>query len=63
VRSKRGKFKEYGGPQATSCEDANFTMIKLSPGASHQSPCLLHLKLYLEYNSIVHYVYRVCIAP
>jgi hypothetical protein len=37
----------FGGPQASSCEDANVIVIKASPGASHQSPYLLCLKLYL----------------
>jgi hypothetical protein len=37
----------FGGPQASSCEDANVVVIKASPGASHQSPYLLCLKLYL----------------
>jgi hypothetical protein len=25
----------FGGPQASSCEDANIVVIKASPGASH----------------------------
>jgi hypothetical protein len=33
----------FGGPQASSCTDANIVVIKASPGASHQSPCLLYL--------------------
>jgi hypothetical protein len=34
-----------GGPQATSYEDASIVVIKASPGASHQRPCLLYLNL------------------
>jgi hypothetical protein len=37
----------FGGPQASSCEDANIVVIKVSPGAFHQSPYLLYLKPYL----------------
>jgi hypothetical protein len=28
-------------PQASSCEDANIIVIKTSPGAFNQAPCLL----------------------
>jgi hypothetical protein len=31
----------FGGPQASSCEDANIVMIKTSPDASNQCSCLL----------------------
>jgi hypothetical protein len=44
----------FGGPQASSYEEANIVVINASPGASHQSSCLLYLKLYLEYYLIVH---------
>jgi hypothetical protein len=37
----------FEGTQASSDEGANIVVIKASPGASHQSPCLLCLKLYL----------------
>jgi hypothetical protein len=37
----------FRGPQALRYEDANIVAIKASPGASHQSPCLLCLKNYL----------------
>jgi hypothetical protein len=30
-----------GGPQATSCEDANIVVIKASPGVFNHVPCLL----------------------
>jgi hypothetical protein len=30
-----------GGPQASSCEDANIIVIKASPGAFNHAPCLL----------------------
>jgi hypothetical protein len=40
----------FGGPQASSCTEANILVIKASPGASHQSPCLLYLNLI--YNTI-----------
>jgi hypothetical protein len=40
----------FGGPQPSSCEDANIVVSKVSPGASHQSPCLLYLNFI--YNSI-----------
>jgi hypothetical protein len=33
----------FGDPQASCCEDVNIVVIKASPGASHQSPCLLYL--------------------
>jgi hypothetical protein len=36
----------FGGPHASSCEDDNIVVIKVSPGASHQSTAL-YLKLYL----------------
>jgi hypothetical protein len=39
-----------GGPQASSGEDANIIVIKVSPGVSHQSPCLLYLNCI--YNTI-----------
>jgi hypothetical protein len=41
-------------PQASSCEDANIVVIKTNPGASHQSPYFLCLKLYLYYYKLVH---------
>jgi hypothetical protein len=28
----------FGGPQASSCEDANIVVIKASPGASNHLP-------------------------
>jgi hypothetical protein len=28
----------FGGPQASSCEDANIVVIKVSPGASNHAP-------------------------
>jgi hypothetical protein len=28
----------FGGPQASSCEDANIVVIKVGPGASHHYP-------------------------
>jgi hypothetical protein len=28
----------FGGPQASSCEDANIVVIKADPGASHHCP-------------------------
>jgi hypothetical protein len=31
----------FGGPQASSCEDPNIVVIKTSPSASNQYPCLL----------------------
>jgi hypothetical protein len=34
----RSKSKEYGGPQAISCEDANIIVIKACPGASKHRP-------------------------
>jgi hypothetical protein len=37
----------FGGPQVSSCKDANIVVIRASPGETHQSPCLLCLKLYL----------------
>jgi hypothetical protein len=40
----------FGGPQASSREDANIVVIKASPGASHQSPCPLYLNFI--YNTI-----------
>jgi hypothetical protein len=40
----------FGGPQASSCEDANIVVIKASLGASHQSPCPLYLNFI--YNNI-----------
>jgi hypothetical protein len=30
-----------GGPQASICEDANIIVIKASPGALTNAPCLL----------------------
>jgi hypothetical protein len=36
----------FGGPQASSCEDANIVVIKTSPGASNQCRCLLFWKFY-----------------
>jgi hypothetical protein len=42
----------FGGLQASSHEDANIVVIKASPGASHQSPCLLCLKFYLYSNNM-----------
>jgi hypothetical protein len=44
----------FRGAQASSREDANIIMIKASPGAFHQSPCLLCLKFYLYYYKLVH---------
>jgi hypothetical protein len=29
-----------GGPQASSCEDANIVVIKIGPGAFNHDPCL-----------------------
>jgi hypothetical protein len=40
----------FGGPQASSCVDANRVVIKASPDASHQSPCILYLNFI--YNTI-----------
>jgi hypothetical protein len=40
----------FRGPQASSCTDANNVVIKASPGASHQSACLLYLNFI--YNTI-----------
>jgi hypothetical protein len=31
----------FGGPEASSCEDANIVVIKVSPGASNQCTYLL----------------------
>jgi hypothetical protein len=35
----------FGGPQASSCKDANIVVIKASPDASHHNPWLLFLNL------------------
>jgi hypothetical protein len=40
----------FGGPQVSSCVDANIVVIKASTGASYQSPCLLYLNFI--YNTI-----------
>jgi hypothetical protein len=44
----------YGGPQASSCEDANIVMIKVSPDALINDPCLLLLNLALYSFMVVH---------
>jgi hypothetical protein len=44
----------FGGPQESSCEDANIVVTKASPGASNHSPCLLILNLVLCFIMIVH---------
>jgi hypothetical protein len=31
----------FGGPQASSCEDANIVVIKASPAAFNHAPCFL----------------------
>jgi hypothetical protein len=33
--------KEYDGPQAPSCKNANIFVIKANPGAFNSCPCLL----------------------
>jgi hypothetical protein len=36
TRDLRGASpRVFGGPQASSCEDVNIVVIKVSPGASH----------------------------
>jgi hypothetical protein len=40
----------FGGPQASSCEDANIIVIKSSPGASNLV-LEFFLPLYLNYDS------------
>jgi hypothetical protein len=40
----------FGGQQSSSCEDVNIVVIKVSPDASHQSPCPLYLNFI--YNTI-----------
>jgi hypothetical protein len=37
----------FGSPQAPCVMEANIVVIKAGPGASHQTPFLLCLKLYL----------------
>jgi hypothetical protein len=44
----------FGGPQASSCEDANIVVIKESPGALTNDPCFLLLNLALCSFMIVH---------
>jgi hypothetical protein len=41
----------FGGPQASSYEDANILVIKASPGASHHIPWLLFV--------LPHYIYAM----
>jgi hypothetical protein len=48
LRSKRSKSKEYGSPQAISCEDTNIIVIKASPGVLTHAPCIL-LNLYFMF--------------
>jgi hypothetical protein len=44
----------FGGPQASSCKDANIVVTKASPGACNHAHCLLILNLALCLIMIVH---------
>jgi hypothetical protein len=46
--------REYGGPQPPNVMDANIVVIKASPGALTNNPCLLLLNLVLCSFMIVH---------
>jgi hypothetical protein len=52
---------EYGGPRASSCEEANisFFLSKAIPGASHHLPWLLFVLNYYLYAMLDWY--RSCI--
>jgi hypothetical protein len=39
--SRGASSRGYGGPRVPSVVDANIVVIKASPGASNQCPCLL----------------------
>jgi hypothetical protein len=40
----------FGGPQASSCEDANIVVIKASPEASNHRSLSYFTNLYLNYD-------------
>jgi hypothetical protein len=53
----------FGGPQASSHENANIVVIKASPGVSHQSPCPLYLNFIYNTSWLCIKFYRICMAP
>jgi hypothetical protein len=44
----------FGGPQASSCEDANIVVIKVSPDASNYIPWALFIFIYYLWFLIMH---------
>jgi hypothetical protein len=56
ARSRGARTREYGGPEASSCEETNISFLKqkASPSASHLYSLTFILNQYLCYNLFVH---------